>query len=715
MVSLTLLKPEWACLPRYVSRLVRDAFAAMQVGHPNLVRLDEFGEDHGRIVFASEFVDGTTLARRIDQQGKFTPREAVALVLQAARGLRFSHGQGLTHGDVQPDNILVDQEGVTRLAGLGLSRTPESVAAEEARKAGPIPLGDPRQAEVAAAVRTDIRGLGRTLEHLLTGQPSGRDGSVGDATGLIARGVPVNLVEILANMLKAPPGLGYDDLGQVITTLERFLEARKPGTTRPGEEHTRILTECLVSFRASSAARLRSRIVSGGAAACALLVFVTLLARQPVVAGGFLALGLMTALAYFVITGLSRGSDLFTKVRRLVLESRAGDWLTGLAVLVLAISALVVFGLHWAWLAFGTLGVILAAALHFDIDRKVEAERHGAVEQTKAMLKDLRLRGVGEETLRRFVRATAGDRWEEFFEAIFGSEAMRSAREPAERGLKGTIRKWSLPLRDWLISWVEARLEARRQERELVLLQVIEERGLVAEGVNLATARRKARRIAEAMVAVAAEIRAAERTAAPSSEDEAAARPTIAGAIRDAAETPEHVLVEREPGLIGPDTSRVWDLLLGPRARFLLGTVLLVGCLCWVHQNGIVSGEQIKDVAARAITGPDPLRTLRDARLDVHLHRQTRPLRLPFLPGLVTNQFRSFNPGVAGLILILSAMVGGTRAGLLAIAGAAVAWIGPSVGVPRLGSLDSQTASMVLGAGISMLVIFLGRHRATMS
>ena len=64
----------------------------------------------------------------------------------------------------RPEDIIVDPEGVTRVAGLGLAKTPESVAAEVAREAtGPIPLGDPRQAEGPAAVRADLRGLGRTL------------------------------------------------------------------------------------------------------------------------------------------------------------------------------------------------------------------------------------------------------------------------------------------------------------------------------------------------------------------------------------------------------------------------------------------------------------------------------------------------------------------------------------------------------------------------
>ena len=445
--ALTVLRPEWACLPSFVSRLVRDAFAAAQVGHPNLVRLVALGEARGHVFFASEFVDGRTLAERVAGQGPLPPREAVAHVLQAARGLMFAHGQGLLHGDVRPGNILVDGEGITRLAGLGLVKTPESVAADEAREtSGPIALGDRWAEEAMAAVRVDLRGLGRTLHHLLTGSPPAGDGPAEDAPGLIARGVPANLAELVGNFVNARPGHGFADLGRGIAALERYTSARTPGATVLREEHTQTLVECVTAFRASPVATLRRRVVNGGAAACALAVLVSLLAHQPRVAAGFAGLGMMTALAYCVVYGVARRTDLFTKVRDLVLESR-GDWLIALAVLALVVTTLLVLHLHWAYLGFGILGVALALGLHFEVDRKVEAERRGAVSEAKALLKALRLDGVGEETLRRLVRTTAGDDWEEFFEALFGFEATRAAREPSDRGFRGLVLKRSVPWR----------------------------------------------------------------------------------------------------------------------------------------------------------------------------------------------------------------------------------------------------------------------------
>jgi hypothetical protein len=197
----------------------------------------------------------------------------------------------------------------------------------------------------------------------------------------------------------------------------------------------------------------------------------------------------------------------------------------------------------------------------------------------------------------------------------------------------------------------------------------------------------------------------------PAAGTAAAAPPSIARAIHQAIETPEHVLVEREHGLIRPETFWVWTVLFGPRARFLLGTALVVGCLLWVDQNGIVSSAQIKEVAARAAEHPEPLKVLRDAKINVHVPARTKPLHLPFLPQPLANLFQGWGAGAAGLILILSALIRGARMALFALPGAAVALIGPKVGIPAIGPLDSAMASMAIGAGVTLVGVFFGRSR----
>jgi hypothetical protein len=213
------------------------------------------------------------------------------------------------------------------------------------------------------------------------------------------------------------------------------------------------------------------------------------------------------------------------------------------------------------------------------------------------------------------------------------------------------------------------------------------------------------------VVTIAAESRAAVR--AHASGIESGAHPPIARAIHEAAEAPENVLVEREHGLIRPETSWFWNLLLGARTRFLLGAALVVGFLLWVDQNGIVQSAQIKGAAARAIEHPDPLQALRDTRIDVHVPVQTKPLHLSGLPRPIANLFRDWGAGGAGLLLILSALAPGPKMALFAVPGAAIALFGPTAGVPRIGPMDPSMASLALGAGVALLGLVLGASKAT--
>ena len=710
-VALTVLKPEWACLPAYVARVAHDAFAASHAAHPNVARVRGLGEAVGRVYFASEYVDGTTLEDRVKAQGPLAPREAVAFLVQAARGLQYLHEQGMNHGAVGPDTIVVDGEGVTRLTGLGLSTTPATMAAEFARRASkPIELGEDAQADAnAEPSRADLRALGRTLVHLITGRTPGENP---DVATLVSLGLPTNLVELVRKLIDPTPGRGFADAGQVIAALERVLDGRKPGSNTPGEEHARILSESLAAFRGSPSAVLRRRILIGAIVACAAFVLLALLARRPLLATSLLGLGLLTGLARFLVRSLTRGTELYPKLRALAFESRSSDWLTALAGGAAAVAALVALQQHWAWVWMSALAVFAAVALHLTLDRQAEAERRGAVEEARELLKRLRLQGVSETVLRRFVRTASGADWEEFYETLVGAGARRDARDEAERGWRGLLGKRVGRFGDFLAPRVDARREAIRRERESTFFQVVQERDLTSRGVNLLTARRRSRRTAAALAAVSAEVCAASRNGPGRSDGPEVEHLTIARALRQAAEAPEETLVDREEGTVAPGPSILLELAMGPRTRFVAGSVLLAGCFVWVHQNGIATGadvEQIRDVAAKAISDPEQFAALRDVKVDVRLPARTESLRLPLVPRPILGLFNGFHAGGAGLILILSAFAGGVRLGYFALPGAAVALLGPSLGVPPIGALDRSLASTIVGAVVAGAGLFVAR------
>src|SRR5437867_8414870 len=110
-VALKILHEQYTRDEDYVERFRREARAVAQLTHPNIVTVIDRGEQEGRQVIVFEYVDGMNLKELMTQEGPLSPREAIELALQVARGLSFAHDQGLVHRDVKPQNVLLDADG----------------------------------------------------------------------------------------------------------------------------------------------------------------------------------------------------------------------------------------------------------------------------------------------------------------------------------------------------------------------------------------------------------------------------------------------------------------------------------------------------------------------------------------------------------------------------------------------------------------------------
>jgi serine/threonine-protein kinase len=161
----------------YVERFIREARAAAKLDHPNIVQGIDVGESSGYYYFAMEFVNGETVAEKIKRAGPLPEKEVLTIGAQVARALEHAHSRaGVIHRDVKPQNILIDPNGVAKLADLGLAR---EAAKDETSVTHPgIALGTPdyiapEQIRGAADLdgRCDIYSLGATLFHMLTGRP----------------------------------------------------------------------------------------------------------------------------------------------------------------------------------------------------------------------------------------------------------------------------------------------------------------------------------------------------------------------------------------------------------------------------------------------------------------------------------------------------------------------------------------------------------------
>jgi tetratricopeptide (TPR) repeat protein len=118
--------------PREQARLLHEAQAMAKLDHPNVVAVHDVGEHDGRVYLAMEFVDGQTLGQWL-RKARPSWTEALAMLVQAGRGLQAAHDAGLVHRDFKPDNVLIS-DGTdgrrARVTDFGLARPSASVVVE---------------------------------------------------------------------------------------------------------------------------------------------------------------------------------------------------------------------------------------------------------------------------------------------------------------------------------------------------------------------------------------------------------------------------------------------------------------------------------------------------------------------------------------------------------------------------------------------------------
>ena len=734
LVALKVMSRRWSGDPVFAARFTREAFAAARMNHPNVVQIFDIGEAEGQRFFSMEYVPGRSLADHVKFDGKLDPETAVGYVLQAARGLKHAHDLGLIHRDVKPDNLLLNDQGVVKVADMGLVKTPQSPPdADELSPGGGRPaslvmtgarmaLGtpaymSPEQCRDAAGVdhRADIYSLGCTLYVLVTGRTP-FEGSTAVALmtkhayepimppELLVNRVPKELSEVILRMMAKSVDDRFATMAEVIRTLEQWLGIHHAGTFSPRDEQIDAVEKNAHTFNAAPTAVLRGRLLTG--AVSALLLGAVLLAFFGKLGWAFGLAGvvLQAAVAYFLIDGVANQTYLFRRARRFALGLAAWDWAIVVAAVGLFALLLGMLGLFWLWIGFSFLSAAAAFGLRLGLDRAVEAERADCLDATENLLRRMRLGGLDEEELRLFVAKYAGRDWEEFFEALFGYEAKVALRGLLLRGGSAGLREKYAAWREPLINLMTRVERGRKEARARQLVEGVERARLLAVGIDPAAASSQAHAAADTVVRQAEGVRRAD------ARHEAGNYPGVntsmmlpnLGQILAAHQARNPFdLAARAARRDWPD--RVANLFVGPHVRVVAATVLMVACALWVVQNRQVFAF---DVPGRSAERPAEATEEQAGTLEAW----TEPLRLDWLPEDATAWCDTANAGWAGVLLLASLFFRGNRMGAMVLVGAAICAFGHRYGIRTVEPIRDYHVAMLLGSVFTLVGFRLARR-----
>ncbi|MGH2679051.1 MAG: Stk1 family PASTA domain-containing Ser/Thr kinase [Actinomycetota bacterium] len=171
-VAVKVLHRSLAGDPAFVDRFRREARAAAGLAHPNIVAVYDWGAVDGVYYMVMEYVRGPSVRHLLNEQGRMEPTQAAEILRQSLLALGHAHHEGFVHRDMKPENLLVTQDGVVKVADFGLARAyADGRVTQAGAVTGTVQYLAPEQIRGEPAdPRSDLYSLGIVAYELLTGK-----------------------------------------------------------------------------------------------------------------------------------------------------------------------------------------------------------------------------------------------------------------------------------------------------------------------------------------------------------------------------------------------------------------------------------------------------------------------------------------------------------------------------------------------------------------
>lgn len=186
--------------PAFLQRFPGEMLALHRLNHPNIVRLYDSGTHGGLAWYASERIDGTDLATRLES-GRLPWPLVFSIAVQAARALKHGHMRNILHRDLKPAHFLLTPDGTLKLADFGVAKFVPQPPASPTPTLGSAAYLPPECASGKPLTRrSEFYSLGGVLYTLVTGRPP------------FAASTVVELIHKQCYTLPERPGMRVSDL-----------------------------------------------------------------------------------------------------------------------------------------------------------------------------------------------------------------------------------------------------------------------------------------------------------------------------------------------------------------------------------------------------------------------------------------------------------------------------------------------------------------------